>query len=383
MAVSGLLLGADHYLNTSGFDLLAWTLLAWLVVRILRTGATRLWLVVGPVTGIGLLNSDLVAVFMACVVAGILVAGPRRVLASPPLLVGGLMAAALWTPYLIWQARHGWPQLTVSRAIAAGSSATSTPRALLIPELFFILSPALVPVWLSGLIRVLRHPSLSWARAMGMAFVVLAVVFEVTGGKAYYLASMLPVFLAAGAQPIIEWVGAGHAALRRRGCLAALLVATAINVIITLPVLPASALHDTPIPTINTDPGETVAWPTYVAEIAAVYHHSGTGPTAIVTKNYGEAGAVDHFGPAFGLPQAQSGQDGFWYWGPPPADSRGYVVVGYAARTLARSFAFCRLATVLDNHLSLKDHEQHAPVWQCIGLRGSWSTRWPSFKDLG
>jgi hypothetical protein len=293
------------------------------------------------------------------------------------------VAGALWTPYLLWQAHHGWPQLAVSRAIAAGSSATSTPRPLLIPEQFLIVSPYLAPEWVVGLIRVLRLPTLRWSRAVGVAFVALIVIFEVTGGKAYYLASMLPVFLAAGAQPVLDWTGAHHAMVRRWLCGAGLVIATAINLVVTLPILPAAELDKTPVPSINTDPGETLAWPTYVVEIAAVYHHSGFGPTAILTKNYGEAGAIDRFGTALGLPPAQSGQDGFWYWGPPPSDSRGYVVVGYSARTLARSFALCRFATELNNHLDLNDHEQHQPVWQCIGLRGTWRTRWPSFKELG
>src|SRR5207302_1058343 len=96
-------------------------------------GDDRLWVVVGLVAGIGLLDSDLVAFLIGALVVAILVAGPRRTLASPWVWVGGILAAAMWTPYLLWQAGHGWPQLTVSRAIAAGSSGTSEPRALFLP----------------------------------------------------------------------------------------------------------------------------------------------------------------------------------------------------------------------------------------------------------
>jgi 4-amino-4-deoxy-L-arabinose transferase-like glycosyltransferase len=114
MAVAGLLLGAGHLLSTTTFDLLAWALLLWLVVRVLRTGDQRRWIVFGVVAGIGLLNKDLVAFLIVAVVAGIAVAGPRRILASPWLWAGGIVAAVLWAPYLLWQARHGWPQWEVT-----------------------------------------------------------------------------------------------------------------------------------------------------------------------------------------------------------------------------------------------------------------------------
>jgi 4-amino-4-deoxy-L-arabinose transferase-like glycosyltransferase len=113
MAVAPLLLGAGHLLSTTTYDLLVWALLLWLVVRVLRTGDQRLFVVCGVVAGIGLLNKDLVAFLIAALVVGIAVAGPRRILTSGWLWTGGAVAAVLWAPYLLWQARHGWPQWQV------------------------------------------------------------------------------------------------------------------------------------------------------------------------------------------------------------------------------------------------------------------------------
>ena len=119
MASGGVFYGTGHLLSTSTFDLLAWAWIVWLVVRLLRTGNNRLWLLVGLVAGIGLLATDLVAFLMAGLVVGLLVAGPRDVLRSPYLWIGGVVALALWAPYLAWQGAHGWPELAVSRSIAA------------------------------------------------------------------------------------------------------------------------------------------------------------------------------------------------------------------------------------------------------------------------
>ena len=141
LAVGAVVVGSGHTLSTATFGFLVWALLVWLVLRILRTGEERLWLVVGVVAGIGLLDTDLVLFLMAGIVVGALVSGPRRLLRSPFLWIGGGIAALMWSPYLIWQASHGWPQLAVSRSIAAGHSGSSTPRWLVVPEQFVFLSP--------------------------------------------------------------------------------------------------------------------------------------------------------------------------------------------------------------------------------------------------
>ena len=387
MATSALLYGADHYLNTAAFDLLFWTLLLWLIVRILRTHNQRLWLVVGAVAGVGLLNSDLVAFLMAAVVVGIAIAGPRQVFASPWLWAGGAIAAVMWAPYLVWQAQHGWPQLTVSRAIAAGSSGTSRPRIQLLPLQLVLISPYLAPVWIVGLLQLFRRSALRWWRAIAWTYPLLAVVFIATGGKSYYLAGMLPVFLAAGAQPTVDWVSRGRSRWRRAAVGTAVVLTAVGTVFATLPVLPVGALHRTPIVALNYDEGEMVGWPTYVSQIAGVYHQlpaSQRPATVVLASNYGEAGAVEHFGPADGLPAvAFSGQNGFWYWGPPPTSTLTYITVGFSRSALDRHFDACILAARLDNRVHLNDDEQGVPVRICTGLRGTWATVWPQFQVLG
>jgi 4-amino-4-deoxy-L-arabinose transferase-like glycosyltransferase len=386
MAVAPLLLGAGHLLSTTTYDLLAWSLLLWLVVRVLRTGDRRLLVACGVVAGIGLLNKDLVAFLIAAVMAGIAVAGPRRLLASPWLWAGGAVATALWAPYLLWQARHGWPQWQVGRAVAGGSSGSSQPRALFLPFQLGLVSPWLAPIWIAGLVRLFRDPALRWCRALGWAYVLLAVLFLALGGKPYYLGGFFPVLLAAGAQPTVDWVRRRRTRLRGSVLGAAVAITATSSVLITLPVVPLGSLYRTPIVSVNYDAGETVAWPTYVQEIAGVYHQlpaAQRASTAIVTSNYGEAGAVDRYGPALGLPSAFSGHNGYWYWGPPPATADTIVAVGFSRDFLEQVFADVRLVTRLDNHLRVANDEQGAPVWLCSRPRDDWPALWPRFRSLG
>ena len=101
----------------------------------------------------------------------------------------------------------------------------------------------------------------------------------------------------------------------------------------------------------------------------------------MLTSNYGEAGAVDRFGPDDGLPAGVQRPHGFYYWGPPPASETTAVVVGYSRSQLG----FCgsaRLAATLNNHVGVNDDEQGAQVWICQDLRGSWQAIWTTQKDF-
>jgi hypothetical protein len=385
ISVASITLAAGHLLSTTAFDLPVWALLCLVVIRILRGGDERLWIAVGLVTGIGLFDTDLVAFLMFAVVAGLVIVGPRRHLASPWLYAGGAIAVAMWTPYLIWQAMHGWPELAISRSIANGGSGTSVSRWALLPEQLVLVSPYLAPVWIAGLVRLFRSPAMRSCRAVGVAYMVLAVVFVATGGKTYYLGAMLPVLVSAGAQPTVDWARRGRASLRKGLVIAAVLLSlTAIPV--TLPVLPTGVLRHTPIVSLNYDAGETIGWPTYVREIAHVYASLPASErpfTVVLASNYGEAGAVDLYGPADGLPAVYSGHNAYWYWGPPPASSTEAIAVGFDRSKLATFCGTLALAAHLDNHLGIDDQEQGAPIWVCGQLRSPWRSVWPRLRDFG
>jgi hypothetical protein len=385
VAVAPLVIGAGHLLSTTTFDLPAWALVTWLVVRILRTGNQRLWLAVGLCAGLGLFDSDLVAFGLFAIVVGLAVAGPRRPFGSAWLYIGGVIALAMWAPYLAWQARYGWPELAISRSIANGGSGTSAPRWELLPVQIGLLGVTLSPIWITGLVRLFRDGALRWCRALGVAYAVLVVVFIATGGKPYYLGGMFPVLVGAGAQPAVDWLRRGRPSARA-GLLAAAFALTLTALPVTLPIVPTADLHDTPIVAANYDAGETIAWPAYVREIAAVYRSlpaAQRSAAIVLGSNYGESGAVDHFGAADGLPRAYGVQNAYWYWGPPPPSATVAIAVGFDRGQLIPVCGTLKLAAHLDNHLGVSDQEQGAPVWVCADRRRPWAATWRGLRDLG
>ena len=379
-AVASIVLVTGHLLSTTTLDLLAWALVSWLIVRAIRTGRGRLWIAAGAVSGVALLNKPLIAFLMLSLGVGLLIVGPRGALRSRWPWLGLLVALILWAPWLIWQGAHGWPQLEVSSSIASGGSASSQPRWALLPFQMLLVSPVLAPVWIAGLLALARDKPMRPYRFFAVAWLVLVVAFLATSGKPYYLAGTFPVLLAAGAIPTERWLQRGSRTLRRGALGAAIALSAVVSALIALPILPEKQLG--PVLAANADVGETVGWPQFVHIVAGAYRSAG--PTAVIfTSNYGEAGAVDRFGPALGLPAAFSGHNGFAEWGP-PADRPGPVVaVGLSEAELAPHFDGCRLVARVANAADVDNEERGEPIDICAGTRGAWSRIWGSLRHLG
>jgi hypothetical protein len=369
-SVSPVILAIGHLLTTPDVTMLAWTGVLLMSMRALRGDGDRWWLGAGAMAGFGLLGNAVTWFLLAGLFLGVL-ATRRDQLRSTWLWTGAAVAVAAGLPYLVWQAANGWPQLEVSRSIAAGGSGTSASRAAFLPFQLALVSPWLAPVWVAGLIRLLRDPRL---RLLGMLYPFLAVVFIVSGGKPYYIAGMYPFLLAAGAQPFVDFFS------NRRWVPVAAVALSLPAVVVVLPLVPVDRVGDTPIVEVNYDAGETIGWPTYAKQItAAAAKMKGGAPDAILTSNYGEAGALERYGPP-DLPPVYSGQDGYWYWDPPPDSATRVLAVGFADSEMR---TWCRdphRIGRLENGLGIDDDEQGAPIWSCTSLTGSWDTLWPSMR---
>jgi Dolichyl-phosphate-mannose-protein mannosyltransferase len=369
VAASAVTLGTGHLHSTTTYDVLVWAVGLLLLVRLLGTGQRRLWLAIGVVAGVGLLNKATVAQLAAAVLVGLLAdRNARRLLASSWLAAGAAVAVALWAPYLAWQAGHGWPQLAIFadlRATDGGLGAGLAFPPLQLP----MTNPLLAPLWVAGLLALLRA---GWARPwrpLAVAYLVFVAFYTLVGGKPYYAFGFYPVLFAVGGVWLArrrEQRGQGGLPLR-----------------LLLPVLPASTLGA--VVKVNEDAGETFAWPTYVAQVLRV--RDGLPPAEraeaiAVTANYGEAGALARYGGAWGRDAVFSGHNSYWWWGPPGGDGRVVIVVGVAdgRAFLQRHFRSVTLATRLDNGHDIGNEEQGRPVWVCRGLIGTWAATWRDWR---
>ncbi|MGH9300281.1 MAG: glycosyltransferase family 39 protein [Acidimicrobiales bacterium] len=155
-----------------------------------------LWLAAGLVAGIGLENKDLLALGMLALLMGMLLTTRRRALATRWPWLGLLVAVALWSPNLYWQATHylnwgsahGFPEVAMAHALQA-THARLSDYALGLPLQLLDLGVLAVPLAGVGLVRLVRQPA---TRFLGLApLLLLAYVLADIPGRAYYTDGLL------------------------------------------------------------------------------------------------------------------------------------------------------------------------------------------------
>jgi 4-amino-4-deoxy-L-arabinose transferase-like glycosyltransferase len=394
----GPLLIAGHLAGPTIYDLVAAAGISFLIIRVLRTGEPKRWLLVGLVAGVALLNKETVVFLVGALAIGLALNRQANVLRDPWLWFGVAIALAIWSPTLIWEGQHGWPTIEMWRNLQQehagfGAAAKYLPIQILLPGWWAL------PLWLGGLVALLREPRFGSFRAFAFAYLFLLMAFWlIVPDRPYYLAGLYPVLLAAGAVLAEDVVRGARRFLserppRRRlvwrswGAGLTWVAATGVLFLpMALPVLPASAVATIPVLQLNDNLGEQIGWPRLVGQIAGVYRSlplTERGTAVILTSNYGEAGAVDRFGPALGLPPAFSGHNNYWWWGPPPAPPGTTIAVGFDRTYLLGFFGDVRFATRLDNGLDVPNEEQGNPVWVCREQRAPWPALWPRLKHYG
>ena len=372
-------LAAGHLASTTTYDLLAWTVILWLAVRLLDGADPRLWAVLGLVAGIGLENKHLVAFLGVGLAAGLLLARRWDVLRSPWAWSALAIAALLWLPNLAWQAANDWPQLEMAERLAARAAAE---RDSFLVEVVLLGGSLLAFVPVLGAGRLLVAADARPWRPIGWAAVVVVAIVVVTNGKSYYMFGPFAPLAASGAVLLDRWIARGRTPVRGTvvGALAA--VSVAVMAVLTLPIVPAASLASTPVAELYSEAGEQLGWPELVAEVTRVA--DGLTPAEregaiIVTSNYGEAGALELLGED--LPPVYSGHNSYWDWGPPP-DGRTVVILVTGGGWQAAALGDCSAEGRVDNGLGLSNDEQGTPVRVCRRVPASWADAWWIYRHL-
>jgi Dolichyl-phosphate-mannose-protein mannosyltransferase len=381
------LLAVDHLMGPTAFDLLAWAALALTVARIGRTGDCRWWLAGGLILGLGLANKHSVGFFGIALLIGALLSGPagRRQVLNRWFAAGALIAVLFTVPDVWWQAQHGWATIAMTRQLNQENGGAGNIVSWIVGQLIMT-AVALLPVWFAGLRFLWKSERPLW-RALAWAYGLLFVFFMLTtGAKIYYLAGAYVYLLAAGAIVVDERLARGIGSLRRLLTGTAVTVALALPIV--LPVLPEAGINW--FYKLNGVPAESIGWPQLVSTVRGVWTSlpaSQRAHTVIFTGDYGEAGAIDELGRGTGLPQAVSGHNTYWWWGPgnPRASTVIAVapgpmdVTGYGAY-LRQFFGSVRVAATLSNPSGVDNQERGGHVYVCTQPRGSWARIWPKLR---
>lgn len=385
-------LAVHGILNMNAFEPVFWMGAAYVLIRILQTGDGRRWLALGALIGLGLENKHSTAFFAAAVAAALVLSPERRWLRTRWPWIAAALALALFLPNLVWQVQHDFPTLEGLRNVRrTGKNVVLGPMAFVGQQVLMI-HPVLAPLWLGGLAWLFRGAGGRY-RLLGWTYLAFFALLFALRGKNYYLAPIYPMLLAAGA------VGFEAKAGPRRGLKAAVVaivvLASAAFAPMTLPLLeperyvayekalgfapPRTEVgHRGPLPQHF---GDRFGWPEMVGEVARIYHAlppEDRARAAIFANNYGEAGAVNLFGPRYGLPPAVSAHQNHFFWGPRGNTGEVLIVLQDDRETLETICASVEEAGVHFHPWGMA--EENNPIFICRGLRPPLPEMWPRLK---
>jgi hypothetical protein len=394
----------DHQFAMNVLEPLFWTGCAYALLRLIKTQNPKWWLVFGLIAGVGLENKYSIAIFAFALLAGLLLTRERKLLLTPWLPVGGGVALLIFLPNLIWNIQHHWPFLELMHNVRVTGKDTVLPPGAYLVQQALMMNPVSLPFWLGGLLFYFFSREAKAYRAFGWAFLITIGFFLITHGKDYYSAPAYAILMAAGAVATERLLGRSGFTERPRlrsvlkpACFMWLLVGVLLLLPLVLPVLSVDAFlrYQSHLPfevphnersfegaALPQYYADEFPWPGMVEAVARVYHSlppDEQAKTAIFCNNYGEAGAVDFFGPQYGLPKAISGHQNYFLWGPRDYTGEIVILVGWGEEDARKEFDTVEVAATQHNPYAL--WYERMPILLCRGLKWNLQTGWAGLKN--
>jgi hypothetical protein len=392
------ILASDNLLSMNAFEPLFWMGCAYVLIRIIKTGNPKLWIWFGVLSGFGLENKHSMLIFGAGIVVGLLLTPQRRSFTSPWLWIAGAIAVLIFLPNLLWNIQHHFPFLEVQANIRhSGRDVPLGPLAFFGQEILTML-PLTLPIWLAGLWFYFFSEAGKPFRALGWAWVFTAAVIVTLSPRVYYLYPAFPVLFAGGAVLWEAWLARPGRRWLKIAYPAVLVATGTVFAPLAIPVLTpeqyiryTKALHTQP-PAIETHKlgplpqiyADQFGWEEMVATVARVYNglpQEVRSDTAIFCQNYGQAGAIDLFGPKYGLPPAISGFQNYFFWGPRNYTGASVIVMAGRQQDLEQRFASVQKVASVSHPYSMP--YEHFDVFYCRGLKRPLKEIWPQVKRWG
>jgi 4-amino-4-deoxy-L-arabinose transferase-like glycosyltransferase len=399
IAFGPVFIGSSDLLTMDIFDQMWWALAAWVLVCLIKQRQTRLWLVFGIVVGLGLLTKLTMAYFVIALMFGLLLSEQRSLLFNRWLIIGGLIALVLVSPYLIWQASHGFPVLEYTKTYFSSGKTYQATLVEYFARQVVVMNPFALPLWFGGLYFLFFTAAGRPYRAFGWAYLFLYVFFMLQQAKFYWLSPAYPMLFASGSYALELLVTSTRTAGRLKWLTPAyisLLVLTgAFLVPFAIPILSpenfiklsggageieAENLQSSALPQTFAD---RYGWREMVAVVKTAYDTltpEEKAEACIVTSNYGEAGAIDFYGPTLGLPKAISGHNSYFMWGPQGCTGKVLITVNVRLQDIAERFESVEPAGQTTCTYCMP-FENNAPIGIARGLKIPLDTAWAGIKS--
>ncbi len=377
-------LTAGTMIQYMAFDFLWWVVIAFFFVRLLATDDARYWLGIGAGIGLGMMTKFTVAFWVAGLVVAVLLSARRKDLLSKWLWLGVALALLVYLPNLIWQIRHDFISLDFLKAIHARDLQWGRGQNFLSEQLISSTNPFALPLWIAGIVSCLFASSMKRFRPLVWMFLATFLIFLLAKGRSYYVAPAYVMLTAAGSTWWTNWLAGRSVGLHRAGIgilYSLISLGAVVMIVIVKPVAPINSPLWKTTSRLNPEVVEMVGWPDLATQVESIYEtipDNEKPRTVILAGNYGEAGALDLYGQAMGLPPVISGADSFWYRGYGNFEPATVIVVGFERAYASQFFGSCTYAGNVTNRYDIKNEEttRHTGLYVCRRPRRPWAEMW-------
>jgi len=369
------------------FDFLWWVLIAYFTVRLLKSDDPRWWLAIGATIGLGLLTKYAITFYIAGILVGLVFTPARRHFANRWFWAGVALALLMFLPNFVWLARHDFISYHFLQHIHARDVGEGRAEGFWKGQFLICANLAAAPLWIAGLIGLLRERRY---RMLALMYLVPLALFAFGKGRHYYMAGAYPMLFAMGAVRAERWL----ASLPRWGrriieavYFAAFALVSAYVCAVILPLASSGPLKHFALER-NGDLREEIGWDDLVRTVAGIRDSLPAEQQAhlgITTANYGEYGAIEILGRAYGLPEPIGTTNSEWLRGYPTPEPTTLIVLGLSAKQANDIFTGCRLAGHNGNSEGVRNEESqdHPDIFVCGPPREPWPELWKKHQDFG
>ncbi len=384
--------GLSSFFSMNPVDIMLCALLVVLFLDIIKAPSVTKWIAFGILLGAGLLNKYTFLVLGFSLLTSLVITRRWSLLRSPWLYVSGAVGFLMFLPHIMWQIHHGWPTLEFMRNATEYKNLSLSPLAFL-SQLTMGLNPFTLPLWLSGLLYLLFNSRAQEFRFLGWTAVIFLLVYMIQNSKSYYVVPIFPLLLGAGAVAVERFSQILGSRWPRWVMVSILIVSGTTLMPLAVPILPvkqfvAYAKTLGIWNTIRMEKGEgdvlplhfvyRFGWEELVDTIGDAYKalpQDERDSCAVLASWYGIAGAIDHFGPKVGLPNAICPRNNYWLWGTRNYSGRVVLAVGYDAGFLRQFFDSVERLAHFD-----QQYAYGANVYLCKKPKVPLEEMWPRLK---
>jgi len=329
---------SDYLFQPVVFDQLWWVITAYLVIKYLNTSQPKYMYLLGVVIGIGLLTKYTMAFFAIAMILSLLLTRQRRILWSKPVAIAALIAIVIFLPNIFWQFRHHLPLFTHMKNLREQQLNYIKPSDFIKQQL--LINGIALFVWLGGLLFLLFSPGQNKYRFIAFTYLLVFIFLLEMNGKDYYIFGAYPMLFAAGGYCFEQWLK--NKTLRGL-VLAFLTLPNLVLLPLALPFLPidqtiaafkfvhlAPTWEDQKQHPLSQDYADMFGWDELGEKVARAYKSltpEQQKHAQIFADNYGDAGAVYHYGKAYGLPEVASLNSSFTLWAPDSLNAHYIIYV--------------------------------------------------------